>query len=75
MHNKLSNFSPKIERGRYLVMSILLSELPDCHPDPQAFIERELDRMTAGGAEVVSILPAHDDLLVILKAPDPGGVA
>ena len=44
-----------------------LSELPSWNADPQAFIEDELARLTTHGEEVVSILPDHEDLLVVLK--------
>ena len=74
MNNKISNFSPKNESVRYLVKSILLSELPDWDADQQAFIEGELERLTAGGEEVVSVIRDHEDLWVVLKAP-AGGVA
>lgn len=75
MHDNLSNFQPRGESVRYLVKILPMSELPSWNTDPQAFIEDELARLTAHGEEVVSILPDHDDLLVVLKAPDSGGVA
>lgn len=67
MNNNLSNFRPKGESARYIVKTILISELPDWNADQQAFVEDELARLTANGEEVVSILPDHGDLLVVLK--------
>ena len=67
MHNKLSDFSPKSESVSYVVKLILLSELPYWNTNPRAFIEDELNRLTASGEEIVSILPDHEDLMVILK--------
>ncbi len=75
MHNKISNFSPKNESSRYVVDIILLSEFPAWDVNQQSFIEGELSRMTANGEEIISVLPDADDLMVILKAPDSGGVA
>ncbi len=67
MNNKISKNRPTNESVRYLVKIILLSELPSWNHDPQAFIEDELARLTTHGEEVVSILPDHEDLLVVLK--------
>ena len=67
MHNRISRFKPKSESVSYLVKNILLTELPYWNTNPRAFIEDELNRLTASGEEIVSILPDHEDLLVILK--------
>ena len=75
MHDNLSNFRPRGESVRYLVKIILLSELPPWNFDPQTFIEDELARLTADGEELISVLPDHDDLMVILRVTAPGGVA
>ena len=75
MHDNLSNFRPRGESVRYLVKILPMSELPSWNTDPQAFIEDELARLTARGEEVVSILPDHDDLMVVLKVSAQGGAA
>ena len=75
MKTNLSNLSSKSESVRYLVKIILLSELPSWNTDQQAFIEDELDRLTAGGEELISVLPDHGDLLVILKVTAQGTTA
>jgi len=67
MHKRISRFKPKSESVSYLVKNILLTGLPHWNSNPRAFIEDELNKMTAGGEEIVSILPDHEDLLVILK--------
>ena len=75
MHDNLSNFRPRGESVRYLVKIILLSELPPWNSDPQTFIEDELASLTADGEELISVLPDHDDLMVILRVTAQGGVA
>ena len=44
-----------------------MSEMPVWDTDPQNFIEVELNRMTEGGAEVVSVISDHGDLMVVLR--------
>lgn len=75
MRNRISRFKPKSESVSYLVKNILLSEMPHWDLDSRAFIEDELNKLTAGGEELISVLPDHGDLLVILKVSAQGGVA
>ena len=74
MH-KLSNVRSKIKshgrqpRRRFAAKYILTSERPSWYSCDQVFIEAELENLTADGAEVISILRDHEDLLVILAVP------
>ena len=71
----LTSANGRQPKFRYRVQNILLSERAAWeYPGEQAFIEDELERLTADGAEIVSIIADHEDLLVVLKAP-AGGVA
>ena len=63
MYDDLSKFNPTAKSVRYLVRGFL----PSDSPYYMAELERELERLTADGAEIVSILPDHEDLLVVLK--------
>ncbi len=67
MKNNLSKFSSENHHIRYLTRLIVMSEMPVWDTDPQNFIEVELNRMTEGGAEVVSVIPDHGDLMVVLR--------
>ncbi len=67
MKNNLSKSSPKNNHIRYLTKIIVMDEMPVWDTDPQNFIEVELNRMTADGAEVVSVIPDHEDYMVVLR--------
>ncbi len=58
---------------RFSVQLILLSERPSRYSNDQVFIENELEKLTADGEEVVSILRDHGDLMVILAVPAKEG--
>jgi len=63
MYDDLSKFNPKAKSVRYLVRCFS----PSVSHDYMAELERELERLTADGAEIVSILPDRDDFMVVLK--------
>ena len=67
MKNNLSKSSPKTNHIRYRTRIIFMCEMPVWDTDPQNFIEVELNRMTADGAEVVSVIPDHEDYMVGLR--------